>query len=250
MQKKFTIKLTKPVAGKRFGVFQHIMKWPGSEKVDVRTYQDGDNASHINWKLSAKYQTLYTNIFQQEKSLSLDMFLDINYNRRWGTIPNSQQVRAYAEDIISYCQHQQIAMRFFYPQRHFWRSPSLIATESSKNRNEMLDTLSRILSTVHTTKKIYHSLLATFLQQTLSQTSSSRPSTNRRAIVIFSDFLTMDKHTKKLLHYLKTQHILFLFQLPIDRNQGQNYTNFFLKKNITPASNSVWSDELQLISLD
>ncbi|MEI6774965.1 MAG: hypothetical protein WCL18_09715 [bacterium] len=47
-----------------------------------------------------------------------------------------------------------------------------------------------------------------------------RPSTaGRHAIVIFSDFLAMDEETKKLLHYLRSQHILFLFQLPIDRDQ-------------------------------
>jgi hypothetical protein len=56
----------------------------------------------------------------------------------------------------------------------------------------------------------------------------------RRAIVIFSDFLTMDEETKKLLHYLSTHHILFLFQLPINFEQGQNYNKFLLQKNITP----------------
>lgn len=123
-------------------------------------------------------------------------------------------------------------MRFFYPQQRFFGSPDLIVTDTTKNRNEMFDTLSMILSTVHKTKKIYHSLLSTFLQQTLSQTSSSRPSTNRRAIVIFSDFLTMDKYTKKLLNYLKTQHIIFFFQLPIDTEQGQNYHRTFLTKKM------------------
>lgn len=79
----------------------------------MRKYSAGDSASQINWKLSAKYQELYTNIFQQEKSLNLDMFFDINYNRRGGKIANAEQVRAYAEDIVSYCQHQQINITFF-----------------------------------------------------------------------------------------------------------------------------------------
>lgn len=82
----------------------------------MRKYSAGDSASQINRKLSAKYQELYTNIFQQEKSLSLDMFLDINYNRRGGNIPNEEQVLAYAEDIISYCQKQQIHITFFSPE--------------------------------------------------------------------------------------------------------------------------------------
>jgi uncharacterized protein (DUF58 family) len=48
----------------------------------MRKYSVGDSASQINRKLSAKYQELYTNVFQQEKSLNLDIFFDINYNRR------------------------------------------------------------------------------------------------------------------------------------------------------------------------
>jgi uncharacterized protein (DUF58 family) len=82
----------------------------------MRKYSAGDSASQINRKLSAKYQELYTNIFQQEKSLSLDMFFDINYNRRGGKIANEEQVLAYAEDIVLYCQKQQITIRFFSPE--------------------------------------------------------------------------------------------------------------------------------------
>ena len=86
----------------------------------MRKYSVGDSASQINRKLSAKYQELYTNIFQQEKSLSLDMFFDINYNRRGGKIANEEQVLAYAEDIVSYCQHEQINIRFFSPEQKFF----------------------------------------------------------------------------------------------------------------------------------
>ena len=86
----------------------------------MRKYSAGDSASQINRKLSAKYQELYTNIFQQEKSLGLDMFFDINYNRRGGKIANEEQVLAYAEDIVSYCQKQQINIRFFYLESNFW----------------------------------------------------------------------------------------------------------------------------------
>ncbi|MEI6672156.1 MAG: hypothetical protein WCL02_02080 [bacterium] len=69
----------------------------------------------------------------------------------------------------------------------------------------------------------------------------------RRAIVIFSDFLAMDEETKKLLHYFRTHHILFLFQLSIDQNQGQNYNKFFLQKKITPWK---WSNEIELLQID
>jgi len=240
MKKKFTIKFTRPIVGKRYGVFQHIMKWTGSEKVDMRKYSAGDSASQINWKLSAKYQELYTNVFQQEKLLSLDMFFDINYNRRGGKIANGDQVRAYAEDIISYCQQQHIDITFFYPQQKIFSTNILIEKKTKKNTDEVLENLHSILPTVKKTKKTYTSLLNIFLTTAIQRKQ-------RRAIVIFSDLLALDEGTKKLLHYLRIHHILFLFQLPIDSNQWQNYNKFFMKKNITP---NTWSDEIELLQVD
>lgn len=246
MKKKFNIKLTKPIVGKLFGVFQHIMKWSGSEKTDMRKYSPGDSASQINRKLSAKYQELYTNIFQQEKSLSLDIFFDINYNRRGGKIPNVEQVRVYAEDIIFYCQQQQIDIQFFYPKQHFWESTTLENLPMKKNTDEIISTLHEILHKVKKTPKRYESTLHIFLDRAVAKKQ-------RRAIVIFSDFLRIDKASKKILHYLRQHHILFLFQLPIDPYQGQNYNNFFLQKKTIPFMThkpANWSNEIELLQID
>lgn len=240
MKKKFSIKLTKPIVGKRFWVFQHIMKWAGSEKIDMRKYSIGDSASQINRKLSAKYQELYTNVFQQEKSLTLDIFFDINYNRRWWIIPNKEQVLAYAEDIVSYCQKQQISVRFFSPEQRFFWSANIKTELMKKNKEETRNALHDIIAKTQATKKIYTSSLHTFLNHAVEEKW-------RRAIVIFSDFLTMDEKVKKLLHYLKKQHIIFLFQLPIDPEQGQNYNRFFLQKN---APTKKRSGEIELLQID
>lgn len=206
----------------------------------MRKYSSGDSASQINRKLSAKYQELYTNIFQQEKSLNLDIFFDINYNRRGGKVANGEQVRAYAEDIISYCQKQHITMRFFYPQQKLFSSTKLVEKVIKRNTEETRNILHEILAKVKKTKKRYESLLHTFLNNAIKEK-------NRRAIIIFSDFLSTDEETKKLLHYLRTHHILFLFQLPIDHEQGQNYSRFFLKKNISSDKNT---GEIELLQID
>lgn len=109
-----------------------------------------------------------------------------------------------------------------------------------KNSDEIKNNLHKILAKVTKTKKIYQSSLNLFLQTAIQNKQ-------RRAIVIFSDFLAMDEETKKLLHYLRSHHILFLFQLPIDPEQGQNYSKFFIKKII--ASNKQ-SDEIELLQID
>jgi len=109
-----------------------------------------------------------------------------------------------------------------------------------------MDSLHWILAKVKKTKKIYTSSLNTFLNASIEDKQS--PSTaGKRAIVIFSDFLTMDEEMKKLLHYIRQHHILFLFQLPIDQEQGQNYNKFFLEKDT--ACNK-WSHEIELLQVN
>ena len=103
-----------------------------------------------------------------------------------------------------------------------------------------MSTLHEILANVKKTRKWYSSLLNIFLQQAAEEKQ-------RRAIVIFSDFLAMDEESKKLLHYLTKQHILFLFQLPIDQEQGQNYSKFFLSKTTLPSKNT---GEIEMLQID
>lgn len=189
----------------------------------MRKYSVGDSSSQINRKLSAKYQELYTNIFPKRENRSRWILLDINYNRRGWDIWIGSKL-AYSEDIVSYCQHQQIGIRFFSPKSTFWWSTKLKENVMKKNTEEIFTALHEIFAWVKKTKKIYQSLLHAFLEEAVKEKT-------KRAIVIFSDFLTMDEEAKKLLHYLKKQHILFLFQLPIDPEQGQKLCSKFFLKN-------------------
>lgn len=241
MKKKFAIKFTKPISGKRFGVFQQIMKGIWSEKVDLRPYVAWDSASHINRKSSAKYQSLYTNLFQQEKSFVLEIFLDINYNRSDTNAQAVQQARAYIEDIMTYCQHQHISFRFFYPGYSFWKHPYLKTSPLQKDLFSAQKFLTDLLSTLPTAKKRYSSLLSEFL-------TTIPLWTQKKVFVLFSDFLLLDSAVKKQLHYLKRTHQFFLFQLPIDPASGQNYHRYFLTQKMLHRVG--WSTDVELISID
>lgn len=110
--------------------------------------------------------------------------------------------------------------------------------------DEILDTLHTILAQVKKTKKIYTSSLPVFLESTVEEKQ-------RRAIVVFSDFLSMDEESKKILHYIRIHHILFLFQLPINQEQGQNYNTFFLKKDYAPTMTGKSGDgSIELLQID
>lgn len=167
----------------------------------------------------------------------MDLFLDINYNRRGGEYPNREQAFAYAEDILSYCKKQQIAVTIYYPTYRRRGNSNLIYMKSKQHGNEFRTALEQIFAQVQKTKPLYTSRLHEFLRAAVQNKK-------RRAIVIFSDLLSMDEEAKKLIDYLKKQHIVFLFQLPIDSEYGQNYEQFFLKKT-APAKKP--SGEIELL---
>ncbi|MBU0627436.1 DUF58 domain-containing protein, partial [Patescibacteria group bacterium] len=78
--------------------------------VDVRRYAPGDPMRYINRKASAKHNELYTSLFQQEKEISLDVFFDINYNRK----ANLEKVIEFWGDMVVYCQKNGIKIHLFY----------------------------------------------------------------------------------------------------------------------------------------
>ena len=80
MKDNFRLIPKRPIIGNYFGLFQSIFSGIGSEMNDVRPYTPGDSAKTINRKTSAKYQELYSTVYHQEKSISIDVLRDINYN--------------------------------------------------------------------------------------------------------------------------------------------------------------------------
>jgi len=60
--------------------FSSNIKWEWFDFENVKEYEKHDNIKRINWKLSAKYDTEYTNVYKIEKEPVIDIFLDIDYN--------------------------------------------------------------------------------------------------------------------------------------------------------------------------
>ena len=95
----------------------------------MRKYSAGDPFKYINRKQTAKHSELYTSLFQQEKDISLDVFFDVNYNRKGvrdvknvndvknvkNDIPNYEKVAEFFADMMVYCKKNGIRVHIFYP---------------------------------------------------------------------------------------------------------------------------------------
>lgn len=240
MKWRFNLDPKKLIAGKYFGQFQSIFSWLWTEVSDVRPYTPGDSAKTINWKTSAKHQQLYSNVYQQEKAIAIDIFLDVNYNRN-GKIQgkkNVEVVREMFSDIILYAKTYGATLTLLYPETsgRLRKSTKLRELIVGKNYEKAISLMMKLSDIVKKQPTKYHTYLAEFL---------GRIATNkkRRAIVVFSDFLALHEKQVKQFQHIKKEHVLVLFQLPINKDMGQNYDASLLNQR---SSNCVWLELLKI----
>ncbi|MBI59968.1 DUF58 domain-containing protein [bacterium] len=67
------------------GNFQSAFKGQGINFSDMRTYQVGDDVRNINWKASARSQTPYINLFEEERELTVILMVDISGSGIFGS---------------------------------------------------------------------------------------------------------------------------------------------------------------------
>lgn len=106
------------IPGKYFGQFQSIFSGLGTEMSDIRPYSPGDSAKTINWKVSARHQTLYSNVYHQEKAITADILRDINYNRK-GQVEkkySTDLVQEVMNDLVSSAKTYGIRLRIFFTE--------------------------------------------------------------------------------------------------------------------------------------
>lgn len=231
MKKDFILKIRKLTAGKNFSTFQSIFKGSWIEISDFRKYVPWDPLRYINRKLSAKHHELYTQLFQVERDVLCDVFLDINYNRRWKKDNNyTQEIIWFLREFIWYAHKNSISIRFFYPELSKVSRFQIIKKKAElkhvsfwKRYTQAISILDHFQDIVKNTNKKYQSLLPDFLDY-------ARKNSKKRAIIVFSDFLDISDEDTKVLSFLDSIHGLNLFKLPVDDLRWQNYNKFFSKE--------------------
>jgi len=252
MKSKFLIKMKKLIAGKYFSTFQSIFKWSGLEVTDVRKYSAGDPFKYINRKQTAKHNELYTSLFQQEKDITLDVFFDVNYNRKGKqtslplrSLPpyqegqtrdeknqsNYEKVSEFFADMMVYCKKNGIRAHIFYPSYSRFSSNAIIKEiVIDKHREKAYQRIEELQWIVKRMSKSYRTALSQFL-------NLAKTNTKRRAVVIFSDFLDVEENELHLLKHFDKEHALGLIQIPVPVTgswslcEWQNYSYFLLDQN-------------------
>ena len=79
------------------GQYHSSFKGKGMTFSEVRAYQYGDDVRNIDWKITAKLNTPYIKVLQEERELTLMLMVDISGSDNFGT--KSQTKRQLATEI-------------------------------------------------------------------------------------------------------------------------------------------------------
>lgn len=68
------------------GEYHSVFKGRGMTFAEVREYQPGDDIRLIDWNVTARYNTPYVKIFEEERELTVYLMVDVSRSGHFGTV--------------------------------------------------------------------------------------------------------------------------------------------------------------------
>lgn len=204
-------------ARKYLSIIPSIFRGEGTEFADIKKYTIGDNSRHINRKLSAKHNNFFTNIFHQEKDIVVEIFLDINFNRkcRYEWIKNSDIIENFLHEAFLFAKKNNLALQINTPTKE---------RNIQKNFQQEEKILQEIKNMIKKTKPIYETNLNKFLERWLQKNK-------KNVLCIISDFLDVSKDQKNKIKISEKDKEIWCIKLPLDPIQWTNYYANFIEEN-------------------
>ena len=76
------------------GDYRCFFRGPGIDLADLREYQYHDDVRHIDWNVTARMQTPYVRVFNEDRDLTAWFLLDLSASLDFGTRVKKQAVSA------------------------------------------------------------------------------------------------------------------------------------------------------------
>ncbi|MBP9722601.1 MAG: DUF58 domain-containing protein [Gammaproteobacteria bacterium] len=195
----------------------------GMEYAESRIYQPGDDARHIDWRLTARHAKTYSKLYHEEKGENNYIILDLSTNMYFGTSYALKAViAARAAAIIAWLSYNEqnnigsIVMtnnnNFYLPAK--FSKHNVLSFFNNITKNFLLDQ-SQLRKFIEQSDK---SLPDNLLNITLSKYDHTFAKNSR--IFIISDFTNIDSQTIKKIEKYVYNHFLYLIKItdPIENS--------------------------------
>ncbi|NPA27487.1 MAG: DUF58 domain-containing protein [Epsilonproteobacteria bacterium] len=100
--KEIIIKTKKKIFGTNFGNNSSIFVGNGLDFSEIKEYNIGDDVKKINWKVTAKFQKPYINVFTEEKELNILAIFLVSGNIFFGSIKQKQDLMSEVLALVGY----------------------------------------------------------------------------------------------------------------------------------------------------
>lgn len=141
--KQLEIKTKRVINAPFMGNYTSVFKGQGMQFSEIRPYHIGDDVRRIDWNITAKRQSPYVKVFDEERELTAIIMLDISGSQSFGS--QAQSKRALASEIA--------ALLGFSANQHNDNVGLCLFTDqierfvpAQKGRNHMLAILGDIMS--------------------------------------------------------------------------------------------------------
>ncbi len=165
--KEIIIKTKKRLFGSNIGNNVSIFQGNGLDFSEIKEYQIGDDVKKINWKVTAKEQKPFINVFNEERELNIVVCFMVSGNIYFGSIRQKQEVMSEILTIIGYSAIRN-SDRF---SAIFFSNQEIERTKPTKNINSLYLTLEKALELDSLGKEVDYKALSDYLLNSIKQKS-------------------------------------------------------------------------------
>ena len=165
--KEIIIKTKKRLFGSNIGNNISIFQGNGLDFSEIKEYQIGDDVKKINWKVTAKEQKPYINVFNEERELNIIVCFMVSGNIYFGSIRQKQETMSEILTIIGYSaiRNSDKFSTIFFDNKEIKRF------KPTKNINLLYATLEEALELNSLGKEVDYFALSDYLLSSVKQKS-------------------------------------------------------------------------------
>ena len=191
------------VEGFLSGSHRSLYSGLGSEFVQYRNYNKGDDLKNLDWKVYARHRRLQLKIFEEETNSNCYIILDSSASMAYANAKRKLSKARYSHLLAASIAY--LATRQGDKVGLYGYNERLVLSIPPMQEKTRVHHICQALYTLKAEGQAEHSKVLTYLGE----------SCRRRGIVVFiSDFIDADEHFFKLLRSFRhTQHDCILFQI-------------------------------------
>ena len=165
--REIIIKTKKRLFGANIGNNISVFQGNGLDFSEIKEYQIGDDVKKINWKVTAKEQKPYINVFNEERELNIVVCFMLSGNIYFGSVRQKQELMSEILTLVGYSaikNSDRFSTIFFSDKEEEFVKPT-------KNMNWLYNTLEKALEMDSLGKSVDYNKLSEYLLQTIKQKS-------------------------------------------------------------------------------